>query len=281
MGTFVANIIFNHTYIDKDQIAKSQKPFILIQGNINICWFRCGLIFLRNLRKMSMLKKTHKIKTVVFDLDGVLVETISLKADAHAATVRSFGGDVDQNLYSHLIGLSHDNTRAAFIQASNIEIDPVAYTKIYRHLLSEYLTNKPVLTPGIHSLLNLFSENGYSLAVVTSSPRAFLDECLQQTGIARYFSVYISADDVKNKKPAPDPYLLAIEKLSIAPETMIVFEDTEAGLDSALLAGVQVMIFRHRYNTNQDFSNADHVFDYPIDACDVFQLVQNFIPREG
>jgi HAD superfamily hydrolase (TIGR01509 family) len=82
------------------------------------------------------------------------------------------------------------------------------------------------------------------LAVASSAGRPFLQATLEQLGIAACFDAVVTVEDVRHPKPAPDPYLLAAERLGVRPETCLVFEDSDQGLSAAKSAGMDAIDVR-------------------------------------
>jgi HAD superfamily hydrolase (TIGR01509 family) len=204
------------------------------------------------------LKKT---RGVLFDLDGVLVLTEPLKAAAHVATVKELGGDAPPSLYPELMGQSHDAVRRAFLAAAGLTAEPMTYTqtfgKIYHHLIQTQLE----LAPGAIELLKELAGTGYKLAVVTSSSSQTLANILRQADLAAFFDAQVSADDVAQKKPAPDAYVLALRLLNLPPTCAVVIEDSDTGIQAASAAGLRALAIRHSLNARHDLTQAYAVFD--------------------
>ncbi len=216
-------------------------------------------------------------KAVLFDLDGVLVLTESLKASAHAATIKRFGGDVPISFYSGLMGQSHEVVRGAFIEASAINIDPDAYTQVFREIYRELLRSDLKTTPGAEELVRRLAEAGYLLAVVSTTRKKTMEEILASTGLAHFFSVFVASDDVDNKKPAPDAYLLALNQLNISSNSAVVIEDSESGIRAAYNASLPVIALRHSFNTNHDFTHANVVVDSLLDSQPIIQAIETLL----
>jgi beta-phosphoglucomutase-like phosphatase (HAD superfamily) len=126
------------------------------------------------------------------------------------------------------------------------------------------------------SLVQKLAGRGTLLAVVSSSPADLLEDICRRTGLLSFFPVRISADDVRAPKPAPDAYRLALERLGITARQAIAIEDTRAGLEAALQAGLPAIILRHEYNVRQDYPEAVGVFERPLDADRVVQVIDHF-----
>jgi HAD superfamily hydrolase (TIGR01509 family) len=198
---------------------------------------------------------------VLFDMDGVLVQTEPLKAQAHAAATRQCGGDVLPELYATVMGQSLEVIMKAFLTAGQVDAELSDYAstfeRVYRKLLQTQLApNSPVV-----ELLPPLKQYGYRLGLVTSDYANVRDWILAQLGLTPYFDVLVAKDDVTQIKPAPDGYLLALKRMPLTPARVIVIEDSEAGLQAASSAGLRVLAIRHAFNTNHNFGSASKILD--------------------
>jgi HAD superfamily hydrolase (TIGR01509 family) len=229
-------------------------------------------------------KGTRLEKYLLFDMDGVVVETEHLKAAAHTAAIEYHGGQVPAELYPTVMGQTHTRVRAAFIQACGVAIQAEEYTRVYREVYQNLLAAGPRLVPGVSELLRSLHAAGCRLGLVTSSAvhsAQLVLDWLEQTGFLSegLFSARIFGEDVAHGKPAADPYLLGLQRLGAdvcAPGQCrgLAFEDSHAGLESARAAGLPVIALRHRYNAQQDFSAAAAVLTSFEDTPAVFALIE-------
>jgi beta-phosphoglucomutase-like phosphatase (HAD superfamily) len=224
------------------------------------------------------------VNFLLFDMDGVVVETEHLKAAAHTAAAERFGGRIPADLYPTVMGQTHAQVRAAFIRASGHPTDPAAYTRVYREVYHAMLAAAPRLVPGVGELLKRLHAAGYLLGLVTSSSIQSAQMVLDMLVAAGVFSddmftAHVFAEDVSRGKPAPDPYLLGLERLgsrACVPSQCraLAFEDSNAGVQSAAAAGLPVIALRHRFNAQQDFSCAAAVLDTFTDTDAVYQMIE-------
>ncbi|MFQ5631813.1 MAG: HAD family hydrolase, partial [bacterium] len=108
----------------------------------------------------------------------------------------------------------------------------------------------------------------------TSSIRWMMDTVLAHANLAHFFDVTICADDVQREKPAPDPYLLALERLNLPAPAAVIIEDSETGIAAAKAAGVPVIAVRHDFNGLHDFSNANAEVDSLKDTGRIIGFVE-------
>ena len=217
---------------------------------------------------------------VIFDLDGVLVMTEALKAQAHEETVQSFGGSVERSFYGEVMGGSHESVRGAFLKKAGLEIEPADYSERYRETYERLLDGDLGVSPGVSNLLKELKQRGYRLAVVTSSQQWMVDRIFAATDISQFFDVVVSASDVSRHKPAPDPYLAALERLGAAASSALVFEDSEVGVAAAVAAGIRVIVLRHEFNAGHDFRAATRTIQSFLDTGQVLQFVGDLLAEE-
>jgi HAD superfamily hydrolase (TIGR01509 family) len=199
---------------------------------------------------------TSEKRAVLFDLDGVIALTEPLKAKAHLATVHQLGGCAQMDDYLPVMGNSHEVVRAAMIQAGGTPIELQAYSSLFRRLYQELMEKELEIRPGIPCLVLLLKRKGYLVGVVSSSIRPVVEWVIAKASLASSLDLLLSADDVQQKKPHPEPYQKAMSLLMVSLAHTLVFEDSQSGIFSAVQAGAKVISVRHSMNTEQDFSLA-------------------------
>lgn len=199
---------------------------------------------------------------IVFDMDGVLADTETLKFRAHRVAVEARGGELDRDLYRGEMGGVHEDVVRAFLAASGLETSSGAleayedrFRAAYRRLLSRDL--EPM--EGAQEVLERCRGSGRRLALVTSSERWMAEVVLGGLGARDAFEVVVTADDVEREKPDPEPYRRARSALGPAAGHAVAVEDTRAGVASAAAAGLPVVAVRHALNRDHPFDGADVV----------------------
>lgn len=222
----------------------------------------------------SQPSSSQPSRAVLFDLDGVLAATETLKAAAHASTIAALGGDVPAVFYGRLMGASHAVVRGAFIAEARIDCDPGEYSRLYQARYLRLLETDLEALPGVEELLARLQADGFGLAVITSSQPWMVDRVFAQLGLARWIGLTITADDVEHHKPAPDAYLLARRRLGVDATRAVVIEDSEVGVQAGLAAGLQVIAVRHSFNATHRFAGAAREIRSLSDTGAVIRLVQ-------
>lgn len=213
-------------------------------------------------------------KAIIFDMDGVIINTEPLKAKAHVATVNQLGGNASTQLYATVMGQSQEIVSNAFIYSSKISCELDEYIKIFGEIYHQLLDKNLEYMPGMPAFIQTLPMHGYLLGLVSSSSSTTIRKISKILEFSNFFNCIVSSDDVKTKKPSPEPYLLALQKLGITGQAALVFEDSEAGIISAHESGISVIAIRHAFNQSQDFSRAIHTIDSFVDGLSITKLIE-------
>jgi HAD superfamily hydrolase (TIGR01509 family) len=177
----------------------------------------------------------------IFDMDGVVVDNAAWHLDAFAEFGKRHGLVKTNEEYTKYFGNTNQTIMDSLFntQLSSDKLTAFANEKeiIYRELYRPFI--KPV--EGLPVFLEYASNCGIPIALATSAPPENVDFTLDSTGLRKYFSIISDASMVKNGKPDPEIYLLTAVKLGVQPSDCIVFEDSIAGIQSALSAGMRVI----------------------------------------
>ncbi len=180
------------------------------------------------------------LKALLFDMDGTLVESDHLHLHVWADVLAPHGFTVDDAFYrARIMGkLNETIVSGLFPEKSREECLRFGDDKE-----AEFRRRFPVLDPidGLMDVVGAAHGAGLRLAVVTNAPRANAVHVADAIGLAPYLTTSVASEDVARGKPAPDPYLLALERLGLAPHEALVFEDSATGIAAARAAGIEVV----------------------------------------
>jgi HAD superfamily hydrolase (TIGR01509 family) len=178
---------------------------------------------------------------VVFDLDGVLVDTTPCWDQAFLEVARDLAVPLGPDRLAELRGAALASATRRLAQWSRQPTQPDWVFEVLRaNLVMAIDTSDMVLTEGAQKLLSKL-KGAVCLGVASNSPRAVLLHILARLEITEFFAAAISVEDVARPKPAPDPYLAACEALGVDPRASFAVEDSEIGMRSALAAGLTVI----------------------------------------
>lgn len=174
---------------------------------------------------------------IFFDLDGTLVDTESLALTSGLQAFAEVGHPVDLAFMHGLVGKSQPQTKSMIISAfPTLDLD--RFHQVWDAGFEALMQDGLPLKPGAAELLAML---GHPLGLVTSSGRNGAHQKLDMAGLAHHFHTVVTFDDVTAPKPAPEPYLVAAERLGVNPARCLVFEDSDIGAEAAHLAGCTVV----------------------------------------
>ena len=200
-----------------------------------------------------------RIRAVVFDLDGLLVNTEELYQHVGSELLRRRGRTFGPDLLDAMMGRPQQVSLRIMIDwhglADTIETLAAETREIFAGLLDTRLETMPGAVP----LLDDLSARGLPHAVATSSGPDFAADVLGRVGIRDRFAFVLTSADVVRGKPDPEIYRTAASRLDVAPDAMLVLEDSEAGCRAAVAAGAVVVAVPGGHSRRHDFSGAAFV----------------------
>ena len=190
------------------------------------------------------LYKGNDIKGVLFDMDGVILDTEKLYIRFWVEAARSLGYEMTFEMALGMRSLSREagERKLKSYLGENADYQAVRETRI--KIMEEYIEEHGVeLKPGIQELLAFLKEHGIKTSIATSSPLDRTKKYLAQVGLVDEFDALVSGHMVEHGKPEPDIYLYAASNLGLKPEECLVLEDSPTGIMAAYRAGcVPVMV---------------------------------------
>lgn len=209
------------------------------------------------------------IRALIFDVDGTLAETEELHRRAFNETFaeRGLGWHWSRDDYARLLKTTGGKERIARHMAE-IGADPAsvdipalhkAKTARYTALMA---AGEVTLRPGVQAVLDTARQKGQRLAIATTTSRPNVEAlslAIWQRPAEEVFEVLACGDEVTAKKPAPDVFVLALDRLDLPAAECIAFEDSVNGLRSALGAGLDVIVTPSSYTEDEDFTGAARV----------------------
>ena len=200
------------------------------------------------------------IRAVIFDLDGTLVKTEQLKGLSYARAVERLSHEpvtveAVQRVFAEVVGRSREHVASTMVERFHLEEAARAFLeetgsqypwqalarlrlKIYDEMLADPELLRSSQWPHTVDLLKDFARQGYPLGLASTSACEQVNRVLRSIGLAGVFQVRLAREDVEEPKPNPEIYLLAARLLGKVPRECLVFEDSPAGVQAAVTAGM-------------------------------------------
>ena len=188
---------------------------------------------------LNLPNKTYQ--AFLYDCDGTLADTMGPHTEAWVEEVARHGVKIEASLIYELAGMPATKTVIEINRRFGSSLDPEAVAKSKEKLfLENYMGSiAPIIEVVDHLRQNAIRAGGHArIAVVSGGRTAVVSKTLKILGIDDLVEVVICAEDVQHGKPHPEPFLMAAERLGIAPKDCLVFEDGELGIQSAIAAGM-------------------------------------------
>ncbi|GAA5086207.1 HAD family hydrolase [Chryseobacterium ginsengisoli] len=201
------------------------------------------------------------LKAVLFDMDGVIVDTEPLHRKAYFKTFDELGIAVPEDLYTSFTGASTKRVAETLIDKFNLKQTPEEIASTKRAFFKDYFYNDEEfdLIPGVKDLILHYYENDIKLILASSATMTTINMVFEKFELEKYFKGKISGANLKESKPHPEVFLLAAEMASEPVENCMVIEDSTNGILAAHRAKIFCAAYRSPHSKNQDYTLADTV----------------------
>ncbi len=209
---------------------------------------------------------------VLFDFDGVLVDTEWAIYQAWLRTFRAHGHELPLEVYTRCIGSDFAtwSPKTHLQELSGLDFDWHDLDARRQEEILTELKHEGTMA-GVIPLLEYLTRTAIRRAVVSSSSHQWVDGWLEKLAISPYFETVVCRGDAEQIKPAPDLYLEAARRLGLEPESCLVIEDSLNGVKSAKAAGMPVWVVPNRVTAGLDFATADRIFPSLVELAAAFQ----------
>jgi HAD superfamily hydrolase (TIGR01509 family) len=185
------------------------------------------------------------IEAVVFDLDGVILDSEELWNEVREGLARERGGRWSERATTDMMGMSSTEWSRYLHEVVGLQDPPEQISReVVRRMLDRYAQRLPLIDGAVDAVKRMAAR--WPLALASSSNRELIDRALEVSGLAPYFRATISSEEVARGKPAPDVYLEAARRLGIEPTQGTAIEDSANGIRSADAAGLRVVAIPNR-----------------------------------
>ncbi|MBL8152889.1 MAG: HAD family phosphatase [Anaerolineae bacterium] len=177
-------------------------------------------------------------KAIIFDMDGLLVDSEIVWFEAETATFAGHGVTLDPEVRNRFTGLRNDEFIDGLIQHYGLASERLSMQREVLDRMQALIPEKVQPKPGAAELIEYIKANQIPTAIASSSPERMIDTVVESHGWADVFRIRCSAEGLPRGKPAPDVYLLTAETLGIAPQHCLALEDSANGAKAAIAAGM-------------------------------------------
>lgn len=201
------------------------------------------------------------LKAVLFDMDGVIVDTEPLHRKAYFKTFNQLGIDVSEELYTSLTGASTKRVCDTLIDTFSLSQTYEEIAAIKRAHFKDYFYNDDEfdLISGVRELIQHYYENGVTLILASSATMTTINMVFEKFELEKYFSGKISGADLKESKPHPEIFIKAAEMANESIDNCMVIEDSTNGILAAHRAEIFCSAYKSFHTHNQDYSLANMV----------------------
>lgn len=213
------------------------------------------------------------IEAVIFDMDGLMLDTESVERKTFLRAAGEFGFDTVEEVYVRTIGRNWPDTKRIFAEALGNQFPYDEIRSTWRRYTEEHIAEFGVAEkPGLRQLLTVLNTIGLPKAVATSTARGKAAALLQRSNLMEHFAVLVGGDEVSEGKPAPAIFLEAAKRLKVEPRRCVVFEDSPPGIQAAHAAGmIPVLIPDTIAATPETIARAFRVYSSLTDAIELFK----------
>jgi putative hydrolase of the HAD superfamily len=209
------------------------------------------------------------IKAVIFDFDGLMVDTETPCYHAFAKVYQEYGFELPLPLYAKCVGTSYDefNPYTYLSECMGESFDLALITSKFQSNYSALLADA-VLRPGVEDYLKTAKETGQRIGLASSSKFSWIEPYLLRFGLVSYFDSICTGDQVQKVKPDPELYLRSLDNLKVTGPETISFEDSLNGFHAARSAGLHCVIVPNELTRTFDFE----AYDLLIPSMDTMPL---------
>lgn len=227
--------------------------------------------------KLSRFKKLFETcKAIIFDFDGVLVDSEKFHFMSYRDVFARHGHTVDEvEYYKYWTSLGHGSRGE--VERHNLDLDPIMIRDEKRPIFSKYCRDGSIeLFPEAQEIVRILAEADKILTIGSGTVRPDIEAILENAGLRDTFRTIVGSDMVERIKPHPDTFLRILDDIELEPYECLVIEDAEKGLQAAQTAHIPVVVIRTRETKDFDFSPADLTLD---SHGEFLELLRAMYPR--
>lgn len=201
-----------------------------------------------------------KIRAIIWDMDGTLVDSEKYYANGEIATFKEFCPEVSFETLQEYMGWTLKETAVDLVKRFNLSVTPETIIERHKEVLDKYYGEIFPAVPHAEKILAELQEK-YLLGLATSAGKASAEAALERLGLLKYFVASTYGSEVSRGKPDAEIFLTTAEKLGVSVSECVVIEDSLPGFNAAKSAGMKLIARKAMHNLKQDFSLADAVVE--------------------
>ena len=209
------------------------------------------------------MKFPKKLQCVIFDMDGVIIDSEEIHKKAYYETFKNLGVEVSEELYKTMTGSSTINAFQKLVNHFNLDDIPEELVLQKRKCYVNYFENDPTLSlvNGVKELIQFLYKQNLTLVLASSSAMVNINRVFSRFDLNQYFTAKISGADLIASKPHPEIFEKAAILGGVSKEQCIVIEDSDNGIEAANKAGIYAIGYRNLLITDQTLNKADLIIN--------------------
>ncbi|MFH1240054.1 MAG: HAD family phosphatase [Candidatus Diapherotrites archaeon] len=201
------------------------------------------------------------MKSVVFDMDGVIIKSETFHRVATTEALRLYGIEREKKPEIKLRGRPLIDSMSAIVDYYKVEDDAQTFLRKRNEIFYKSLSENDIAMPGVLDLIKKLKAKKVKIALGTSATRDLADFAIKKLNLETSFSAIATFDDVLEGKPSPDIYLKAAELLNEEPSNCIAIEDADLGIQAAKSAGMTAVGFKSPESFGETLEQADYIIN--------------------
>lgn len=206
------------------------------------------------------------LRAIIFDMDGVLIDSEAIHFEANKKVLADMGKNLTYEYYKKFIGGTLSRMWEIMLEEGMVELDLTVeqLNKMSNDATAGLIEQNGGAYPAVEGaceLVKALKEQGFKLAVASSSDYARIERTLQKLNIRQYFEAIVSGEELENPKPAPDVFIKAADMLDVTSSECIVIEDSGNGVKAAKAADMTCVGYINPNSGDQDLSKADYLVE--------------------
>jgi len=199
------------------------------------------------------------ITAVIFDMDGVIVDSEPIHIEAEKQTLLKYGVKITTEELRTYTGTTAEFEFNDLIRKYKLNTTAKTLFDVKEDIMFRLLEERTEPTKGVIDLIKSLKQQGFKLGIATSGHRKLAHYYADKLGIASFFDAIVCAEDITHSKPDPEIFLKTAQRLGVEPTQCIVIEDAKLGIEAAVKAGMKCVGYSNPNSGNQDLSKADWV----------------------